>query len=115
MKTKLIAIVALALTFCAIAAPAQFASQSQPQGLYLSVLRAQRYNDRGMTMTNIVGTLSDDPDTQLHMVCDVGIFSIGTDGNVGNKYPAYRNKPGQIKISSHDMGSQKVHEHTCKY
>ena len=66
--------------------------------------------------THIVGILSDDPQqTQLHMVCDGGIFSRGPDGKA-NTYPArYAGKSHQIKIQTREMGSDKIHEYKCKY
>ena len=77
---------------------------------------AQRTNHGGYTTTDIIGYLSDDPrQTQLHMVCDVGIFSRGPDGKA-NTYPArYSGKSHQLKIAAREIGSDKVHESTCKY
>src|SRR6266852_3848226 len=85
--------------------------------LTLSVTRATRHNHGGYMTTEVMGSLSDDPEhKQLHMTCDVGIFSIGPDGQVGNKYPARRgNKSNEIKIATREQGSDKVHEHTCKF
>ena len=85
--------------------------------LTLSVTRAQRSNRGGYVTTQIIGSLSDDPEQkQLHMTCDVGIFSIGPDGKVGNKYPArHGDKSNEIKIATREQGSDKIHEHTCKF
>jgi hypothetical protein len=90
-------------------------SQS-PYPLVLTVLSAQRTNQRGYTTTHITGYLSDDPQqTQWHMVCDAGIFSRGPNGQA-NTYPArYSGKSHQVKIQTREMGSDKVHEYTCKY
>jgi hypothetical protein len=64
-----------------------------------------------------MGSLSDDPQNkQLHMTCDVGIFSIGSDGKTGNQYPArHGSKSNEIKIATREQGSDKIHEHTCKF
>jgi hypothetical protein len=85
--------------------------------LTLSVNRAHRLNHNGYETTEVIGSLSDDPQhKQLHMTCDVGIFSIGTDGKVGNEYPArHGNKSNEIKIGTREQGSDKIHEHTCKH
>jgi cyanophycinase len=98
------------------AAAATGESQTSKYPLILTVISAQRANRRGYTTTYIVGYLSDDPQkTQLHMVCDAGIFSRGPDGKA-NTYPArYSGKSHQIKIAAREIGSDKVHESTCKY
>jgi hypothetical protein len=85
--------------------------------LTLNVTRAKRFNHNGYVTTEIIGSLSDDPEhKQLHMTCDVGIFSIGPDGKVGNQYPArHGSKSNEIKIAAREQGSDKVHEHTCKF
>jgi hypothetical protein len=85
--------------------------------LTLRVTRAIRSNHNGYVTTEIIGALSDDPQhKQLHMTCDVGIFSIGPDGKVGNEYPArHGNKSNEIKIGTREQGSDKIKEHTCKY
>jgi hypothetical protein len=94
--------------------------QPRPQHDYpltLSVTRAKRLNHNGYVTTEAIGSLSDDPQhKQLHMTCDVGVFSIGPDGKVGNEYPArHGNKSNEIKIATREQGSDKTHEHTCKY
>jgi hypothetical protein len=98
--------------------------QSQPAAdapdpafpLTLSVTMAQRGTQNGFTITHITGYLSDDPDkTQMHMECDAAIFARGPHEGVPNTYPARRAKPHQIKIESREIGSDKIHEHTCKY
>jgi hypothetical protein len=91
-------------------------SQATKYPVVLTVISAQRTNHGGYTTTDIVGYLSDDPrQTQLHMVCDTGVFSQGPDGKA-NRYPArYSGKSHQIKIAAREIGSDKVHESTCKY
>jgi cyanophycinase len=91
-------------------------SQANKYPLALTVISAQRATRGAYTTTDIVGYLSDDPrQTQLHMVCDAGIFSRGPDGKA-NTYPArYSGKSHQIKIAAREIGSDKVHESTCKY
>ncbi len=91
-------------------------SQANKYPVVLTVISAQRTNRGGYTTTDIIGYLSDDPrQTQLHMVCDVGIFSRGPDGKA-NTYPArYSGKSHQLKIAAREIGSDKVHESTCKY
>lgn len=99
------------------------AQQSTPEPtnsaypLVLTVMRAQRTTNQGYTTTHIMGYLSDDPNhQQLHMICDGGIFSLDPNGKLGNTYPArYSGKANQIKIQTREMGSNKVHEYTCKY
>lgn len=98
---------------------AQSQSMPEPGGAYplvLTVISAQRSARGGEMTTHIVGILSDDPQqTQLHMVCDGGIFSRGPDGKA-NTYPArYAGKSHQIKIQTREMGSDKIHEYKCKY
>src|SRR5260370_8704744 len=95
-------------------------AQPLPEHFYpltLSVTRPTRHNHNGYVTTDIVGSLSDDPEhKQLHMTCDVGIFSIGPDGQPGNKYQArHGNKTNEIKIAAREQGSDKIHEHTCKF
>jgi cyanophycinase len=101
-----------------IPAPAAATGESQTNKypLTLTVISAQRTTRGGYTTTDIVGYLSDDPrQTQLHMVCDAGIFSRGPDGKA-NTYPArYSGKSHQLKIAAREIGSDKVHESTCKY
>src|ERR1035438_9777197 len=92
---------------------AQSQSMPEPAGAYplvLTVTSAQRSNSGGQITTHIIGYLSDDPQqTQLHMMCNGGIFSRGPDGKA-NTYPArYSNKSQQIKIQTREMGSDKVH------
>jgi cyanophycinase len=91
-------------------------SQANKYPVVLTVISAERTNHNGYTTTDIVGYLSDDPrKTQLHMVCDAGIFSRGPDGKA-NTYPArYSGKSHQLKIGAREIGSDKVHESTCKY
>src|SRR5713101_5596151 len=86
-------------------------SQANKYPVTLTVISAQRTNHGGYTTTDIVGYLSDDPrQTQLHMVCDAGIFSRGPDGKA-NTYPArYSGKSHQLKIGARAIGSDKVHE-----
>ncbi len=97
-------------------APATGESQANKYPVTLTVISAQRTNHGGYTTTDIVGYLSDDPrQTQLHMVCDAGIFSRGPDGKA-NTYPArYSGKSHQLKIAAREIGSDKVHESTCKF
>jgi hypothetical protein len=83
--------------------------------LTLRVVYAHRMANRYGQTTEVRGYLSDEPQQQLHMSCDVGIFSIGPDGKLGNKYLARRNKAHEIKIGAREEGSDKIHEHTCKY
>ncbi len=84
--------------------------------LVLSVTMAQRRGQNGFTITHITGYLSDDPDKkEMHMECDAAIFARGSHQGVPNMYPARRGKPHQIKIQSREIGSDKLHEHTCKY
>jgi cyanophycinase len=101
-----------------IPAPAAATGESQANKypVALTVISAQRTNHGGYTTTEIIGYLSDDPrQTQLHMVCDAGIFSRGPDGKA-NTYPArYSGKSHQLKIQTREIGSGKVHEFTCKY
>jgi cyanophycinase len=101
-----------------IPAPAAVTGESQANKypVALTVVSAQRTNHGGYTTTEIVGYLSDDPrQTQLHMVCDAGILSRGPDGKP-NTYPArYNGKSHQLKIQTREIGSDKVHEFTCKY
>jgi cyanophycinase len=101
-----------------IPAPAAATGESQTNKypVVLTVTSAQRTNHGGYTTTEIIGYLSDDPrQTQLHMVCDAGIFSRGSDGKP-NTYPArYSGKSHQIKVGAREIGSDKVHELTCKY
>ena len=91
-------------------------SQASKYPVVLTVISAQRTNHGGYTTTDIIGYLSDDPgQTQLHMVCDTGVFSQGPDGKA-NRYPArYSGKSHQIKIAAREIGSDKVHESICKY
>jgi cyanophycinase len=91
-------------------------SQASKYPVVLTVISAERTNHNGYTTTDIVGYLSDDPrKAQLHMVCDAGIFSRGPDGKA-NTYPArYSGKSHQLKIGAREVGSDKVHEFTCKY
>jgi hypothetical protein len=91
-------------------------SQASKYPVVLTVISAERTNRNGYTTTDIVGYLSDDlRKTQLHMVCDAGIFSRGPDGKA-NTYPArYSGKSHQLKIGAREVGSDKVHEFTCKY
>jgi cyanophycinase len=101
-----------------IPAPAAATGESQANKypVTLTVISAQRTNHGGYTTTDIIGYLSDDPrQTQLHMVCDAGIFSRGPDGKA-NTYPARNSgKSHQLKIGAREIGSDKVHEFTCKY
>lgn len=84
--------------------------------LTLSVTMAQRRNQNGFTVTHITGYLSDDPEKkEMHMECDAAIFARGPHPGVPNTYPARRGKAHQIKFESRDIGSDKLHEHTCKY
>ena len=84
--------------------------------LVLKVWSAQRRTTREGTTTQILGSISDDQDKRLHMTCDVGVFSIGPNGNTGNEYPArHGNKENEIKISTREQGSDKIKEHTCKF
>jgi hypothetical protein len=77
---------------------------------------AQRRNQNGFTITHITGYLSDDPEKkEMHMECDAAIFARGPHPGEPNTYPARRGKPHQIKFESRDIGSDKLHEHTCKY
>jgi cyanophycinase len=91
-------------------------SQTSKYPIILTVTSATRTNHAGYTSTEIIGYRSDDPgQTQLHMVCDIGIFSRGPDGKA-NTYPARNGgKSHQLKIETRDIGSDKTHEHTCKY
>lgn len=116
MKTLL----AIVLFFSSNAFAQQFTSQpdrddNDKYPLTLTVTSAKRYNHSGYITTEIIGWLSDDPQRQqLHMTCDVGIFSIGPDGKA-NKYLARHDKSHQIKIGTREMGKDKIREHTCKY
>lgn len=84
--------------------------------LTLSVTMAQRMERNGFTITHITGYLSDDPEKkQMHMECDAAIFARGPHQGEPNTYPARRAKPHQLKIQAREIGSDKVHEHTCKY
>jgi hypothetical protein len=85
--------------------------------LTLTVNSARRFNGGGGITTEIIGSLSDDPDhKQLHMTCDLALFSIGPDGKYGNTYPVrHDNKKNEIKIQTREQGSDKFQEHTCKF
>jgi cyanophycinase len=91
------------------------ASQISRYPLTLTVTRAQRYYRNGWQMTNGAGLLAskDDPakKEQVILECDTGVFSRA--GN--NRYLARINKPHQLKIAAREIGSDKVHEATCKY
>ncbi len=105
------------LLLLVFAAPLTQAAPDHDYPLTLSVARAERFNRGGFVTTQIIGSISDDSEhKQLQMTCDVGIFSIGPDGQVGNKYPArHADKTNEIKIATREQGSDKIHEHTCKF
>lgn len=82
----------------------------------LTVTSAQRYTGQWGTKTSGAGLLSskDDPNAvpeHIIIECDTGVFS--RPGN--NVYPARISKPHQLKIAAREIGSDKVHESTCKY
>jgi cyanophycinase len=84
--------------------------------LTLTVTSAQRYTGQWGTKTSGAGLLSskDNPSAAPEHViieCDTGVFSHA--GN--NVYPARISKPHQLKIAAREVGSDKVHESTCKY
>ena len=116
MKRQIVMTISI-LAFCTSLLGQPKPSPDHEYPLTLKVLNAKRLIRGGGTTTQIIGSLSDDPDQkQLHMSCDVGIFSIGPDGKVGNEYPARRgDKTNEIKISTREQGSDKIHEHTCKF
>lgn len=116
MKT-VVAIILLAVSGLLLAQQSTPEPTNSAYPLVLTVMRAQRTTKQGYTTTHITGYLSDDPNQQqIHMICDVGIFSLDAHGRPGNSYPArYSGKTNQIKIQTRELGSNKVHEHTCKY
>ncbi len=84
--------------------------------LTLTVTSAQRYTGQWGTKTSGAGLLSskDDPNAapeRIIIECDSGVFSRA--GN--NVYPARISKPHQLKIAAREIGSDKIHESTCKY
>jgi len=84
--------------------------------LILTVTSAQRYTGQWGTKTSGAGLLSpkDDPNAapeHIIIECDTGVFSRA--GN--NVYPARISKPHQLKIAAREIGSDKVHEATCKF
>jgi cyanophycinase len=84
--------------------------------LTLTVTSAQRFTGQGGTKTSGAGLLAskDDPNAapeHIIIECDTGVFSRA--GN--NIYPARISKPHQLKIAAREIGSDKVHESTCKY
>ncbi len=91
-------------------------SQASKYPLTLTVTSALRHVSNSGTTTTGVGVLTskDDPrkpPQRINFECDAGVFS--RTGN--NTYPARVTKPFQIKIEWREMGSDKVHESTCKY
>jgi cyanophycinase len=84
--------------------------------LTLTVTSAQRFAGQWGTKTSGAGLLAskDDPNAapeRIIIECDTGVFSRA--GN--NVYPARISKPHQLKIAAREIGSEKVHESTCKY
>jgi cyanophycinase len=84
--------------------------------LTLTVISAQRQSHKGEISTNGTGLLTwngdpSKPAQRITFECDTGVFSRAG----SNVYPARSIKPYQIKIESREMGSDKVHEATCKY
>lgn len=83
--------------------------------LTLTVSSALRRVGNGGTTTTGIGLLSSSDSGQstqrINFECDTGIYS--RPGN--NVYPARITKPYQIKIEWREIGSNKVHESTCKY
>ncbi len=84
--------------------------------LILTVTSAERHAGQWGTKTSGAGLLSpkDDPNAvPEHVIieCDTGVFSRA--GN--NVYPARISKPHQLKIAAREIGSDKIHESTCKY
>ncbi len=91
-------------------------SQVSKYPLTLTVTSALRHVGNGGTTTTGVGLLTskDDPSKpaqRINFECDTGIYSRA--GN--NVYPARVNKPYQIRIEWREIGSEKVHESTCRY
>jgi hypothetical protein len=106
----------LAILFLCVSLFGQSSPERDKYPITLYVTRATRSSNNGFMTTRIMGYLSDDPQKrQMHMTCDAGIFSLGPDGQPGNPYPARYNKSHEIKIATHDQGSDKIHENTCKY
>lgn len=83
----------------------------------LTVLNTQHSNRDSKVTTQVTGYLSDDPEKQLHLVCDGGISTSGSKGKAkSNTYPArYGEDFHHIKIQVRDIGSDKVRECACTY
>jgi len=91
-------------------------SQGSKYPLTLTVTSALRHVGNGGTTTTGVGLLTskDDPSKppqRIDFECDTAVYSRA--GN--NVYPARVNKPYQLRIEWREIGSDKVHESTCKY
>jgi cyanophycinase len=88
-------------------------SQASKYPLTLTVTIANRNTNRWGTTTSGAGLLAsnDDPNKaaqRINIDCDTGLYSQG-------RYPARVNKPHQLKVEAREIGSDKVHESTCKY
>jgi cyanophycinase len=84
--------------------------------LLLTVTAARRLNSGYGTTTSGAGVLtstldSTQPAQNIVIECDTGVFSRAG----ANKYPARLEKPHRLKIAAREIGSDKVHESTCKF